>query len=99
LSEHVDGFREVDGVYAGRSETSFLVWLKPGHILEGIDELTALGSEFNQSTVLVVHCDNAAELVECDTECSAIIGTFQRVEDVTPGEDCSIVDGAVYVVR
>jgi len=34
-----------------------------------------------------------------NTTCSAIIGTFQTVEQTEPGEDCTIADGIYYVVR
>jgi hypothetical protein len=47
-----------------------------------------------------VHGDDAAEICECDTDCSAIIGTFQRIAgEPEIGEDYSLIDETFYVVR
>ena len=98
--ENLDlAFRYVEGVYNGTNETAFCVFATPGAILETIDQLVNLGRRFSQESVLVVHGDNAAELCETRTQCSAIIGTFQEVAKPEPGEDCTIADGKYYVVR
>lgn len=92
-------FRYVAGHFNGKAETSFCVFCKPGAILETIDELVAVGARFGQDSVLVVHGDNAAELVECYTTCSALIGRFQEVDRPEPGEDYTVADSKYYVVR
>ena len=92
-------FRYVDDVFNGIPETTFCVFATPGQILETIEACIALGRVFGQDSVLVVHGDNAAELCECSTDCSAIIGTFQQVAAPASGEDCTIADGKFYVVR
>jgi len=97
--EHFDTVRECDGIFDERPESAIIAFARPGHILEAIDYARDLAGRYNQDSILVVHGDDAAELVECETECSAIIGTFQRVAERGHGEDCSIIDGDVYVVR
>jgi len=92
-------FRYVDGCYSAAFETAFCVFATPGQILDTIDDVVTLAREFQQDTVLVVHGENAAELVEVNTTCSAITGTFQTVEHPEPGQDCTIADGIYYVVR
>lgn len=94
-------FRYVEGWFNGTPETTFCVFCTPGAILETIDELVALGARFGQASVLVVHGDNAAELVECFTSCSAVVGRFQEVDaaSVEEGEDFTFADDKYYVVR
>lgn len=92
-------FRYVAGNFNGKAETSFCVFANPGEILDTIDALVAIGCRFGQDSVLVVHGDNTAELVECFTSCSATIGTFQEVERPEAGEDYTVADAKYYVVR
>jgi hypothetical protein len=47
---------------------------------------------------LVVHGDDTAELIEINTDDTAILGTFGP-GNPEPGEDYSEVDGQKYVVR
>ena len=102
LLDEVSSFREVVGCYDGTHEPAFCVFLKPGCILEGVDRLVELAAAWDQYSILVVHGDDAAELCEVGTECSAILGRFQVLPDgeaPTPGEDYTFVDGRYYVVR
>ncbi len=101
-TSHVESVRQVAGCFDGNLEPAFCAFLFPGRILEGIDACTAFGSVLNQDSILVVHGDDAAELVECHTDCSAIIGRFQALpegEKPEPGEDYTLADGRYYVVR
>lgn len=97
--ENFDSVRECEGRFNGQPETTVIAFARPGCILEAIDSALEIARKFRQDSILVVHGDDAAELVECDTECSAIIGTFQRTQRIEPGEDFSIIDGNTYVVR
>ena len=83
-------------------EIRYCAWLRPGSIVEGIDSLRELAKEYEQDSILVVHGDDAAELVECNTEHSAIIGRFQALElgdGPESGEDYTFAGGRFYVVR
>ena len=98
--DEVVGFRRVTGFFDGNFETSVIAFLQVGSILDGIDKLRDLARRFEQDSILVVHGDNAAELVECHTDSSAIIGRFQVAEDgPEPGEDYTLADSTYYVVR
>lgn len=97
-ADYVDAYREVTGRFDGFDEESFVCWLRPGSILEGLDEIVSLARSYQQNTVLVIHGDDAAELVETETDCSAILGTFQAAVP-KPGEDYTLVDSTFYVVR
>jgi hypothetical protein len=109
LIDGVEVFRDIVGGYTYRdahgeqrhtTEAAYVCFLRPGSILEAIDEVTELARQYRQDTVLVVHGDDAAEIVECNTDCSAIIGTFQRIAgEPEIGEDYSKIDGVFYVVR
>lgn len=99
LTEQGFTFRHVNGCFDGRNEATFCVFATPGAILEALDTLVQEARSFGQDSVLVVHGDNAAELVECNTECSAILGTFQEVNTPEVGEDYTRADGKFYVVR
>lgn len=100
LVEEISGFREVEGRFDGYHEHSVFCWIRPGQILEGIDALTDLAREYCQSAVLVIHGDDAAELVETDGRGrTAIVGRFQAVEAPLPGEDYTKADSTFYVVR
>jgi hypothetical protein len=99
LVDSVVGFRAVEGRYNGNAEESIFCWLRPGDILDGIEELCALAREYSQDAILVIHGDDAAELVETHGTCSAIIGTFQAVDAPLPGEDFTKADSTYYVVR
>ncbi len=98
-SSHVSGFRQVAGCFNGELEPAFCAWLNFGHILEGIDALTAFGAVLEQDSILVVHGDGAAELVECQTDCSAILGRFVEVDKPEDGEDYTLADNRYFVVR
>ena len=99
LLDGVEAFREVNSRFGGYHETAFCCFLRPGSILETIDEIRELAGNYSQDSILVVHGDNAAELVEVDTEASAIIGRFQTTDTLHVGEDYPECDGVYYVVR
>jgi len=101
-SSHLEAVREVAGCFDGNLEPAFCVFVRPGHILEAIDACVIFASAWDQESVLVVHGDDAAELCETETDCSAIIGTFTRLPDGVkpePGEDYTLADSIYYVVR
>lgn len=100
LVDAVESFRDVTGRYDGHFEASQLCFLRPGSIQEGIDELTDLAAEYHQDCILVIHGDDAAEIVGTYANRSGkIIGTFQRVDAPNEGEDYTEADGNFYVVR
>ena len=109
LIDGVECFRSIVGGYSYRDchgeqrqerENAYVCFLRPGGILEAIEALTELAASYGQDTLLVVHGDDAAEVIECGTTCSAIIGTFQPIPgEPDPGEDFSLVDSTYYVVR
>jgi len=100
LVDSVEHVRDVEGRYQGHEECSQLCFLRPGSIQEGIDALTDLAAHYKQSSILVVHGDNAAELVGTyNNRSGTIIGTFRAVDAPLPGEDYTKADGLFYVVR
>ena len=96
----VESFQDVQGRYNGHFGCSQLCTLRPGSILDGIDALCELARFYKQSTILVIHGDNAAELVSTSPNgTGAIIGTFQQVDDLRYNEDFTKVGNLYFVVR
>ena len=101
-------FRELEGVYEGQHEACYVVFpnrvaftnARGGSDIE--EHFLDLGALYGQDTILWVHGDDAAELMECRRpRGSAFIGTFQRVNEPEPHEDYTYddLDGSHYVVR
>lgn len=111
LIDGVESFRDVVGGYTytdaegtrrHTTEASFLVFIRPGCIIETLEAVRDTARNYRQDSILVVHGDDAAEVVECNTECSAILGTFQALpagHEPNIGEDYTLADETFYVVR
>ena len=102
----VAGALPIHGRFNGTYEESYVAFLQPGDIPETISELVCLADEFEQTYVLVVWGDDAAELVNVDDELhgldsDGILGTFTALpEGVEPGpyENYSTFDRTRYFV-
>jgi hypothetical protein len=99
LLEGVEHIREAMGFSDGFHAPCAVCWLNPGFILETTDAIRDAAKGYSQERILVVHSDDAVELVEVDTECSAILGTFTAVRKPRFGEDHTMIDGRFWVAR
>ncbi len=99
LVDAISAFREVTGFFDGFGETSFVCFLVPGSITEGLREVSKLAQRYQQNSILVIHGDDAAEYVEAGETDGHLIGSWQAANAPYPGEDWSLIDGTYYVVR
>lgn len=85
-------FIPVDGVYKGRAEHSFLVFLPPDHAAYTLTMLRQLGKRWGQESVLHVDANRGAELLYTDGRGPIDLGQWQTVS----ATEAANADGYTY---
>lgn len=85
-------YAPVDGVYQGKHERSFIVFLPPDHAAYTLTMLRQLGKRWGQESILHVDANRGAELLYLDGRDPIELGTWQTVT----AADAANADGYTY---
>jgi hypothetical protein len=82
----------MDGVYQGKAERSFLVFLPPEHAAYTLTMLRQLGRRWGQESILHVDANRGAELLYMDERTPIDLGQWQTVS----AAEAANADGYTY---